>query len=286
MKKLLTILAVIVITVLFYIKDKDVRIEAEPIHQDAKATIVLEADTGEILQVHNAKQALPIASMSKLMTQFLVLEAITEGRISWDSLYSPSTAVMNLASNSVKLGMEVNETHTVKELFTAMTVISANDAAIALAEMVSGSEKAFVKEMNKYARQLDLEDTNFINATGLDDSATNQATVRDVAEIARTLIDSHPEILEFTSMTDFTTSAGIKRWSTNLMLPGMPNAMVGIDGLKTGYTEIAGYCFVSTGVYNDQRFITVVIGAEENDTTDSRFDLTRELIDTYVKKIN
>lgn len=284
MKKLLTMLAVIVITVLFFINDQDMWTEIDPIDQHTKATIVMNADTGKILYEKNAKQALPIASMSKLMSQFLVLDAIAEGRISWDSLYSPSAAVLNLPSNAAKLGMQAHETYTAKELFIAMTVVSGNDATIALAEMVSGSEEAFVEDMNKYAKQLKLSSTSFINATGLDEGVTNLATARDVAKIARTLIDSHPEILEFASMTDFTTSEGVKRWSTNKMLPGMPSAMGGIDGLKTGYTDMAGLCFASTGVFDGRRIITVIIGAETIETTEPRFELTRELINTYAMK--
>lgn len=284
MKKLLTILAVTVIAVLFFIDDKDIWIKEDPFDQAAKAMIVMNADTGKVLYENNAKEALPIASMSKLMTQLLVLEAIAEGRMFWDSLYSPSTAVLNLPSNAAKLGMQADKTYTAKELFTAMTIVSGNDAAIALAEMVSGSEEAFVEDMNKTAKRLKLADTNFINASGLDEDTTNSATARDVAKIARTLIDNHPEILEFASMNNFTTSEGMKRWSTNQMLPGMPSAMTGIDGLKTGYTKMAGRCFAGTGVYDGERFITVVIGAVENDTTDARFDLTRELINTYVTK--
>lgn len=284
MKKLLTILAVVVLAVLFIIKDKDARKEADPLNQDAKAAIVMNADTGKILYEKNSKQALPIASMSKLMTQYIILDAISDGRLSWESTYTPSDAAMNQNRHAVKLGMQANETYTVKELFTAMTVISANDAAIALAEMVSGSEEAFVTEMNEYAKQFGLANTHFINATGLDEEETNTATARDVAAIAKTLIEQHPDVLDFTRMTDFTTSEGVKRWSTNLMLPGMPHAFPGMEGLKTGYTELAESCFVSTGQYDGKRIITVVIGvgAEGDDTTTPRFDLTRELIDSYV----
>lgn len=241
-------------------------------------------ESGKVLYEKNSKQALPIASMSKLMTQYIILKALANNDLSWDDKYEPSAVAMNQDRHAVKLGMDTNSTYTVRELFTAMTLISANDATIALAEMVSGSEEAFVVEMNKRAKQLGLKNTNFVNATGLDADETNQATARDVAAIARTVLNDHPEILEFTRMTDFTTNEGVKRWSTNLMLPGMPEAMPGLDGLKTGYTEIAESCFASTGIFNGERIITVVIGVEADgkDTTTPRFDLTRELIDSYV----
>lgn len=280
MKKLLTILLAAGITALLLIPKN----EAVSTVQNAKATIVLNASTGKILYENNAKEALPIASLSKLMTQYVVLEAIAEGGISWDSLYSPSAAALNMPSGAVKLDMQADETYTVEELFTAMTVISANDAAIALTEMISGTEEKFVAQMNSNAKKLGLSKTYFINATGLDGEETNLATARDVAAIANVLIDEHPEILRFTSMTDFTTSEGVKRWSTNLMLPGMPEAMAGMDGLKTGYTELAESCFASTGIYDGDRIITVVLGvpAAGDDTTTPRFELTRDLIGSYV----
>lgn len=283
MKKRVLILVAVVGAALFFMNDKTSKKEAVPLSYDAKAAIVMN-ESGKVLYEKNSKQALPIASMSKLMTQYIILEALANNDLSWDDTYEPSAVAMNQDRHAVKLGMDTNSTYTVRELFTAMTVISANDATSALAEMVSGSEEAFVVEMNKRAKQLGLKNTNFVNATGLDADETNQATARDVAAIARTVLNEHPEILEFTRMTDFTTDDGVKRWSTNLMLPGMPEAMPGLDGLKTGYTEIAESCFASTGIFNGERIITVVIGVEADgkDTTTPRFDLTRELIDSYV----
>lgn len=280
MKKLLTILLAAAIAILLLIPKN----EAVSTEQNAKAAIILNASTGKIIYENNSKEALPIASLSKLMTQYIVLDAIAAGSISWDSLYTPSAEVLNQPPRAVRLDMQADKTYTVKELFTAMTVVSANDAAIALAEMVSGSEEKFAAEMNNYARKIGLSKTHFINATGLDGDETNLATARDVAAIASVLIGEHPEVLKFTSMTDFTTSEGVKRWSTNLMLPGMPEAMTGMDGLKTGYTELAESCFASTGIYDGDRIITVVIGVapDGDDTIKPRFELTRELIDSYV----
>ncbi|MFS0689519.1 D-alanyl-D-alanine carboxypeptidase family protein [Sporosarcina sp. 179-K 8C2 HS] len=284
MKKILAIIILATLAFFFFIKDKDARKEADPLYHEAKAAIVLEANSGKILYEQNAKEALPIASMSKLMTQYIVLEAISDGRLSWDSQYKPSTAALNQSKHAVILGMDKHKTYSARELFTAMTVTSANDAAIALAEMVSGSEEEFVKEMNTKAKQFGLMNTRFINATGLDEAETNRATARDVAAIANELLIEYPEVLDFTRMTDFTTSEGARLWSTNLMLPGMPQEMTGMEGLKTGYTLEAGPCFASTGVYEGKRIITVVIGvgAEGSDTSTPRFELTRDLIDRYV----
>ena len=200
---------------------------------------------------------------------------------------------MTAQSGAVKLGMTTGNLYTLKELFTAMTVNSANDAAIALAEMVSGSEDAFVELMNQQAKHFGLKKTTFFNASGLDGDyvgksaeETNVASARDVATIAQKLIEKHPEILDYTQMTDFTTSAGTRLWNTNLMLPGMPQAFAGIDGLKTGYTGLAGACFASTGVFNGKRVISIVmdVQADGEDTTNPRFQLTQELIERFVLK--
>ncbi|WP_336824064.1 D-alanyl-D-alanine carboxypeptidase family protein [Sporosarcina sp. USHLN248] len=283
-KKSVAVLLIASVAVLFIIRDKDARKEADPIIAEARAAFVMEAETGKILYESNSGNAYPIASMSKLMTQYLVLKAIKDGEISWDSEYRPSENAMNQSKYAVTLGMDPQQTYTVRELFEAMTVVSANDAAIALSEVVSGSEKAFVKRMNEQAKKFGLQNTHFVNSTGLDEEKTNMATARDVAAIARSLIEEYPEVIDYTRMTDVTTRDGVRLWSTNHMLPGMPDEMDGMDGLKTGYTEAAESCFASTGVFNGKRIITVVIGveAEGGDTNTPRFALTRKLIDHYV----
>lgn len=293
MKKLTFILFLIVLGFTFVLKDKDWKTEAIDPHVNAKAVLLIEAETGKVLYEKNSKESLPIASMSKLMTQYLVLDAIQNGTLSWESVYEPSDAVQQLMGKAAatKLGMAKGNAYTVKELFTAMTVNSANDAAMALAEMVSGTEEAFADLMNEQARKFKLKETSFYNASGLDGEyigkgkeQTNHASARDVATIAQKLLEDHPEVLNFTRLTDFTTGDGVRVWSTNLMLPGMPQAFPGIDGLKTGFTEEAGACFVSTGVFEGKRVITVVMDVEANgtDTVNPRFELTRELIERIV----
>lgn len=293
MKKLTFILFLIVLGFTFVLKDKDWKTEAIDPHVNAKAVLLIEAETGKVLYEKNSKESLPIASMSKLMTQYLVLNAIQNGTLSWESVYEPSDAVQQLMGKAAatKLGMAKGNAYTVKELFTAMTVNSANDAAMALAEMVSGTEEAFADLMNEQARKFKLKETSFYNASGLDGEyigkgkeQTNHASARDVATIAQKLLEDHPEVLNFTRLTDFTTGDGVRVWSTNLMLPGMPQAFPGIDGLKTGFTEEAGACFVSTGVFEGRRVITVVMDVEANgtDTVNPRFELTRELIERIV----
>lgn len=295
MKKLGFIIVICALSLTFVLKDKQLISESVDMDSSAKATILLEAEMGKVLYEDNSKQPLPIASMSKLMTQYVVLNAMDNGALTWESTYQPSEYVQQMVqqAGAVKLGLVTGNSYTVEELFIAMTVSSANDAAMALAEMVSGTEEAFVELMNKQANSFGLKETTFYNASGLDgdyvgkeQDETNLSSARDIATIAQQLLAKYPEVLDIASMTDYTTSEGTRLWSTNLMLPGMPQAFPGIDGLKTGYTDQAGSCFVSTGIFDGRRIITVVIDVEAggNDTTNPRFELTKELIERYVMK--
>jgi len=293
LKKLIFILIVIVLGVTVVTKNKEKTFEKVDLAITAKAIILIDADTGRVIYEENSAESLPIASLSKLMTQYLVLNAVSSGNLSWEDAYVPSEAIQKITGQSaaVKLGMTAGNAYSLQELFTAMTVNSANDAAMALAEMVSGTEDAFVDLMNKQAKSFGLKETTFFNASGLDGDyigkgyeQTNHASARDVSVIAQKLIDKHPEVLDYTKLPSFKTGNGTTLWSTNLMLAGMPQAMPGIDGLKTGFTDQAGSCFVSTGVFDGRRIISVVMDVEADggDTATPRFDLTRELIERFV----
>jgi D-alanyl-D-alanine carboxypeptidase len=252
----------------------------------AESAVLLDAETGEWLYVHNAQEPLPPASMSKMMTELLVLDAIQQGKIDWadEVTVSPYAAGVGGAAMNLASG----QTATVRQLFEAMAIHSANDAAIALAEFTAGSEAEFVKQMNTRAEEIGLSDeTHFANATGLssgdlDDYATAAAdgetvmTAKDVAVLARHLINSHPEVLKVTkkASTGVGTKAANLR-TTNEMLPGQRFGTKGNDGLKTGYTQKAGYCFTGTTVRNGKRYITVVMGT---DTPEARFEETKKLL--------
>lgn len=290
MKKIIFLLFMISLGMFLLFKNETFSKDPINLSTNAKAMLVVNLDTGKILYEENSKEALPIASMSKMMTQYLVLNAIKNGTISWEQTYSPSEYVQQMIqqSGAVKLGMTAGRQYTVKELFTAMTVNSSNDAAVALAEIVSGTEENFVELMNEQATIFHLKNTTFYNASGLDGDyigktaeETNLASARDVAIIAEKLIEKHPETLDFTTLTDFQASNGNRLWSTNLMLPGMPHSMDGIDGLKTGYTDLAGACFASTGTFDGKRLLTIVMDVEPNgdDRSTPKFQLTRELIE-------
>lgn len=293
MKKWIFILLIIVLSATVVMKNKEKNFEKVDLTIAAKAIVLIDADTGKVIYEENSAEPLPIASMSKLMTQYLVLNAVKSGNLLWESTYKPSEAIQQIGGQSaaVKLGMTVGNAYTLKELFTAMTVNSANDAAMALAEMVSGTEEAFVDLMNKQAKSFGLKETTFFNASGLDGDyigkgydQTNHASAHDMSVIAQKLIAKHPEVLDFTKLPSFKAGNGTTLWSTNLMLAGMPEALAGMDGLKTGFTDQAGSCFVGTGVFDGQRIISVVMDVEADggDTTIPRFDLTRELIERFV----
>ncbi|WP_153731453.1 D-alanyl-D-alanine carboxypeptidase family protein [Sporosarcina obsidiansis] len=292
MKKLLLVLLLLGGIYFTFTKWDSQQIDQENWSVSAKAMILMDAKTGKVLYKKNSVESLPIASMTKLMTQYIILNSIQSGKLSWDTEYKPSAYVqnMNQLKNASKIGMAVNQTYTVRELFTAMSVISANDAAIALAELVGGTEEQFVAIMNEQAKAFGLKHTTFYNSSGLDGSylgkseeETNLSSAHDMAIIAQKLINKHPEVLEFTKMQSFTTNQEVKMWNTNLLLPGMPLSMEGIDGLKTGYTDAAGSCFAGTGVFNGNRVISVVIGVEEvhDDKSNPRFTLTREMIERF-----
>ena len=258
---------------------------------EAKSIYMMDLETDEILYEENSNASVPIASMTKMMTQYIVLNAIEDGTIQWEDRYSPSSEVLaiSLRLEFANLRMKIKGEYTVRELFTAASVFSANDATIALAEVIGGTEEDFVRLMNEQATQFNLENTRFYNSTGLDgpyigktSKETNSSTAHDVAVIANHLIEDHPAILEFASIPKMNTEFGVKR-NTNLMLDGMPYEVDGVDGLKTGFTDEAGSCFASTGIFNGRRILTVVIGASANnaDTINPRFRLTKYLLSQY-----
>lgn len=292
MKKLLMILIALLL-VFFIGKEKLTFTKQTDLQINASAAILIDADSGKVLFEKNSDEALPIASMTKMMTQYLVLEAIQNGSLTWESRYEPSVYVQEMMAyaGAVTLGMKEGQAYSVTELFTAMTVNSSNDAAVALAEIVSGSEAAFVERMNAQAKKFKLKKTQFFNASGLDGNyigktveETNLASAKDVAKLANRLMEDYPEVRDFTNLTNFTTSSGLTLWSTNLMLAGMPQALPGIDGLKTGYTDLAGPCFTSTGVFDGKRIISVVMNVEADgdDHITPKFTLTHQLIEEFV----
>ncbi|WP_246042076.1 D-alanyl-D-alanine carboxypeptidase family protein [Cohnella pontilimi] len=257
------------------------------LHMEAESAVMLDAGTGEWLFVHNGDEPLPPASMSKMMTELMVLDAVQARKMKWSDEVRISEYAAGVAGAG--MGLQAGQKATVRELFEAMAIHSCNDAAVALAEKIAGTETAFVKRMNKKARDIGLSrGTRFANATGLSSGdlkgfATAAAeedtvmTAKDVALLAEHLIRSYPEVLDTTRKPETLwrgSSTALR--TTNEMLPGQRFGTKGNDGLKTGYTKRAGYCFAGTTERGGRRLITVVMGTA---TPEARFEETKKLLD-------
>ncbi|WP_075037157.1 serine hydrolase [Halobacillus dabanensis] len=262
----------------------------------AESAILVDAETGKILFEKEADLTLPPASMTKMMTEYLVMEAIEEGQISWDTTTKISQYAFDISANPEfsGVGLKLDEEYTVRELYEAMAINSDNATTIALAELIAGSEGEFVTMMNEKAAELGLPDYEFVNASGLDNAHlggnhpegtepddVNMLSARSAALLAYHLTNDYPEALEISSQPTLEFGGQtVMNW--NWMLPGMPGDSLeqfsyeGMDGLKTGYTELAQNTFTGTAERDGQRFISVVMKSESRA---SRFEQTRTLLD-------
>lgn len=239
---------------------------------NASSVIVLEPTTGEIIYERNSHERRHPASMTKMMTMLLVMETIDSGRLNWEDVVTVSLNASSMGGSQILL--ETNEQMTVYDLFKGVAVASGNDAAVALAEKVGGTEENFVLMMNQKAKELGLNDTNFKNPHGLDD-VNHYSSAYDMAMIAKELT-KYPKIFEFTSIYEDYLRKNTDRvfWLVNT------NKLVkfykGVDGLKTGYTSEAGYCMTATANINNMRIIATVMGEPDskmrNDEISSIFD--------------
>ena len=259
----------------------------------AKHAIAIEANTGKILYEKDATQPVEIASITKLITVYLVYEAIEQGKISLTTPVEISDYPYQLTTNSEASNVPLDaRNYTVEELLDATLVSSANSAAIALAEKVAGSEKDFVDMMKAKLQEWGIQDATLVNSTGLNNETLgdniypgskkddeNKLSAYDVAIVARNLILKYPQVLEITKKPS-STFAGMTITSTNYMLEDMPAYRGGIDGLKTGTTDKAGESFVGTTVEKGMRIITVVLNANtQAGNPYSRFTATSNLLD-------
>lgn len=264
--------------------------ESDNLGLKAEAAIIIDGKTGQIIYEKNADKVLGIASMSKMMTEYMVMEAIKNQKITWDQKVKISEYVHKLskAPNLSNVGLTQGEDYTVKELYSAMAVYSGNAATVALAELISGSETKFVGLMNEKAKKIGLKNYKFVNASGLNNSdllgsypsgdvtEENVMTARDTALLAYRLITDYPEVLDYSSISKLKFRDGKEYPNFNWMLPGLIYAYDGVDGLKTGSTDFAGYGHTGTVVRNGQRYITVVM---KSTTKDERFADTKKLMD-------
>ena len=265
------------------------------------AAILIDADSGKILYEKNAEAPLGIASMTKMMTEYLLFEAIESGKIKWDQQYSVNDYTYKISQDRRLSNVPLREdgSYSIRELYEAMAIYSANGATIAIAETIAGTEENFVKLMNEKAEEMGLEGYKFVNSTGLNNadlqgmhpastgaSDENVMPAKSVAKLAYLLMKDYPEVLETTKIPKKTfregTSDAIEMSNWNWMLPGLVFEYEGADGLKTGTTEFAGHSFTGTAERNGMRVISVVMkatNANGEGTYKARFDATRALFD-------
>ncbi len=246
-------------------------ISAIELATSSKEAIIMETTTGKIIFEKNSHEKTAPASMTKIMTLLLTFEAIDSGKISLDDMVNISQRAADMGGSQMFL--EANSTVKLEEIIKGVAIASANDGAVALAEYVGGSVENFVQMMNDKAQELGLENTHFVNPHGLD-AENHYSSAYDMAIMALNLI-KHEKILQYTSTYEdyFNKPDGTRTWLVNT------NKLVrfynGVDGLKTGYTENAGYCLTATAKKNNVRYITVVMGAA---TLDDRSKETTEML--------
>ena len=240
----------------------------------AKSALLMDVATGKVLYEQNAEEALPPASVTKVMTMLLVMEAIDSGKISWDDMVTASESAA--AKGGSQIYLKVGETMSVSDMVKSIAVSSANDCACAMAEHLAGSETAFVDLMNSRAKELGMENTHFVNCTGLDDSPEakdHKTSAHDIAIMSRELMQKHPDIKKFTTIWMDTVRGGTFGLSnTNKMV----RFYSGATGLKTGFTSGAGYCLSATAERDGMELVAVVMGCA---TSKERFAACKSLLD-------
>lgn len=222
-----------------------------------KSAILIERDTGTVLYEKNSKEQLPPASMTKVMTMLLIMEAIDEGKLSWDEKIRTSEYAASMGGSQIFL--EPGEEMTTKEMLEGIAIGSGNDASVAMAERLAGSEEAFVELMNKKVKDLGLKNTFFKNPTGLPEEG-HYSTAHDMSVMAKELL-KYEDITKFTGTYEayLREDTDKKFWlvNTNKLVRFYP----GVDGLKTGFTNEAKYCLTATAEKDGMRVIAVVFGA-------------------------
>lgn len=264
---------------------------------EAGSSILIEASTGQVLYKSNENEALPPASMSKMMTEYLVLDAIAKGQISWDHIVTTSENAATTIGSRIFLAQ--GDKHTVEELYIAMAIASANDASVALAEFIAGSEENFANRMNEKAREIGLSNqAHFINATGLDRADMKEKyqpstiqgetllTAKDSALIALNILRDYPEATDYSNIPyhQFRERDKTPMINLNRMLEAWEEydnlfsrtAYKGLDGFKTGHTKEAGYCFTGSAERDGMRLISVVMNTSSEE---KRFEQTQKLMD-------
>ena len=269
MKKLGWILAIcLLITML------PVRVGAAAPEVAGKSAVLMDMETGTVLYEKNSHAPLAPASVTKVMTMLLIMEALDSGRIGWSDMVTASEAAA--AKGGSQIYLKVGEQLSVSDMIKSIAVSSANDCACAMAEHISGSEESFVGLMNQRAKELGMQDTNFVNCTGLDDDPAAKDHVTsayDIALMSRELMLNHPTIEKYTTIwMDTVRDGAFGLANTNKMVRFYPGA----TGLKTGFTSAAGYCLSATARRDGMSLVAVVMGAA---SSKERFAACKQLLD-------
>ena len=247
-------------------------VRAAKLDLPAPSYVLMERSTGEVLLEHNAHERLRPASVTKVMTLLLIMEALDDGRIGWDDMVQTSAAAA--AKGGSQIYLEENEQLPLEEMLKSIVVSSANDCACAMAEHIAGSEAAFVEMMNARAEQLGMTDTHFVNCTGLDDGPdadTHLTTAYDIALMSRALLQ-HDEIKQYTTIWMDTVRNGQFGLSNTNKLVRFYD---GTTGLKTGYTSQAGYCLSASAERGGMELIAVVMHCK---SSVDRFESAKALL--------
>ncbi len=239
-----------------------------------KSAVLMDVETGTLLYEQNAHEQLAPASVTKVMTMLLIMEALDDGRIKPSDMVTASEAAA--AKGGSQIYLKVGEQMSVADMLKSIAVSSANDCACAMAEHLYGSESAFVEKMNARAGELGMQDTNFVNCTGLDDdpdAEKHKTSAYDIALMSRELMKNHPDIKKYTTIWMDTVRNGAFGLSNTNKMVRFYN---GCTGLKTGFTSKAGYCLSATASREGMELVAVVMGAE---SSQDRFAACKQLLD-------
>ena len=264
----------IMVTVLITLVVLPFPVQAAELKVAGKSAVLMDVATGTLLYESNAHERLAPASVTKVMTMLLIMEAVDSGKIAMTDTVTASEAAA--AKGGSQIYLKVGETMSVSDMLKSIAVSSANDCACAMAEHIAGSEEAFVAQMNRKAAELGMQDTHFVNCTGLDDgenASEHRTSAYDIALMSRELMKNHPDIKKFTTIWMDTVRNGTFGLSnTNKLV----RFYQGATGLKTGYTSGAGYCLSATAQREGMELIAVVMGA---DTSANRNAACKQLLD-------
>lgn len=271
----------------------------EELHLNVKSAVAIDSTTGQLLYGKNINQKLPIASMTKLLTVYLTLQAIEKQKLSWESEVTPTNQIVKVAHNKEfsNVPLKMGHSYTIRQLYQATLIESANGAAMLLGQAVSGSQVAFVKQMRQQLKKWGITNAQIYTACGLPNksvgtdsypnaaaNAENEMSAKDMAVVGQHLLNDFPNVIKTTQIAhlDFVDQSNKTPMTNfNWMLKGLSqyNPKYNIDGLKTGTTDAAGACFIGTAKHSGARIITVIMGAAHVNSLDpSRFEQTGKLL--------